>query len=36
MDHGLGTMDILPEVVDAVDGKAEIVLDGGVQEVAMY
>ena len=31
LDHGLGTMDILPEVVDAVDGKAEIVLDGGVQ-----
>ena len=31
MDHGLGTMEMLPEIVDAVDGKAEIVVDGGVQ-----
>jgi|TARA_B100001971_G_scaffold64634_1_gene59454 glycolate oxidase len=31
LDHGLGTMDMLGEIVDAVDGKAEIVLDGGVQ-----
>ena len=31
LDHELGTMDLLPEVVDAVGGKARIILDGGVQ-----
>lgn len=31
LDHGMGTMDMLPEIVDVVGGKAEIVLDGGVQ-----
>ncbi|MDE2861716.1 MAG: alpha-hydroxy acid oxidase [Chloroflexota bacterium] len=31
LDHGLATMDVLPEVVEAVGGKAEIVLDGGIQ-----
>ena len=31
LDHGLGTMDILPEIVQSVAGKAEIILDGGVQ-----
>ena len=31
LDHGQGTMEMLPEIVEAVDGKAEIVLDGGVQ-----
>jgi glycolate oxidase len=31
LDHGLGSLDVLPEVVDAVGGRAEIVLDGGVQ-----
>jgi glycolate oxidase len=30
LDHGLGTIDTLPEIVAAVNGKAEIVLDGGV------
>ena len=34
LDHGQGTMDILREVVDAVDGKADILLDGGVQRGA--
>ncbi len=29
LDHGRGTMEILPEVVDAVAGRAEIVIDGG-------
>lgn len=29
MDHADGTIDILPEVVDAVDGRAEIIIDGG-------
>lgn len=29
LDHGQGTMDMLPEVVRAVDGKAEVVIDGG-------
>jgi len=31
LDHGLGTMDMLPEIIDAVGGQADIVLDGGVQ-----
>ena len=31
LDHGLGTMDILPEVIQAVDGKADVILDGGIQ-----
>ena len=30
LDHGLGTIDTLPEIAAAVAGKAEIVLDGGV------
>ena len=29
LDHGQGTMDTLPEIVQAVGGKAEIVIDGG-------
>jgi isopentenyl diphosphate isomerase/L-lactate dehydrogenase-like FMN-dependent dehydrogenase len=29
LDHGRGTLDILPEVVDAVAGRAEIIVDGG-------
>ena len=29
MDHALGNMDTLPEIVAAVDGKARIVIDGG-------
>jgi glycolate oxidase len=28
LDHGLGTMDVLPEVVAAVKGRAEIIIDG--------
>ena len=31
LDHGRGSMDTLPEIVAAVDGKAEIVLYGGIQ-----
>jgi isopentenyl diphosphate isomerase/L-lactate dehydrogenase-like FMN-dependent dehydrogenase len=31
IDHGLGSLDTLPEIVSAVDGKARIILDGGVQ-----
>jgi glycolate oxidase len=31
LDHGRGAMDTLPEIVAAVDGKAEVVLDGGIQ-----
>ena len=34
LDHGQGTLDMLPEIVKAVDGRAEIVLDGGVQRGA--
>jgi isopentenyl diphosphate isomerase/L-lactate dehydrogenase-like FMN-dependent dehydrogenase len=30
LDHGRGTIDTLPEIVEAVGGKADIVLDGGV------
>ena len=29
LDHGLGSTDVLPEVVDAVAGRAEIAVDGG-------
>ena len=29
LDHGRGTMDILPEVVDAVAGRAQVWVDGG-------
>ena len=31
LDHGMGTLDMLPGIVEAVDGKADIVLDGGIQ-----
>jgi glycolate oxidase len=30
IDHGQGTIDVLPEVVAAVNGKAEVLWDGGV------
>jgi len=30
LDHGRATIDMLPEIVEAVGGKAEIVLDGGI------
>jgi glycolate oxidase len=30
LDHGRGTIDILPEVVQAVNGKADILLDGSI------
>ena len=29
LDHGRGTIDVLPEVAEAVAGKAEIIIDGG-------
>lgn len=29
LDHGRGTMEMLPEIADAVKGRAEIVIDGG-------
>jgi isopentenyl diphosphate isomerase/L-lactate dehydrogenase-like FMN-dependent dehydrogenase len=29
LDHTEATIDVLPEIVDAVDGRAEIVIDGG-------
>lgn len=31
LDHGRGTLDVLPEIAAAVGGKARIVLDGAVQ-----
>src|SRR6516164_780712 len=30
LDHGRGSMDVLPEVVDAVAGRAKIMIDGSV------
>jgi glycolate oxidase len=30
LDHGRGTIEMLPEIAAAVAGKAEIVMDGGV------
>jgi isopentenyl diphosphate isomerase/L-lactate dehydrogenase-like FMN-dependent dehydrogenase len=30
LDHGRGSMDVLPEIVDAVAGKAMITVDGGM------
>ena len=30
LDHGRGTIDVLPEIVEVAKGKADIVLDGGV------
>jgi glycolate oxidase len=30
LDHGRGTLDILPEVVQAVDGRAAVMVDGGI------
>ena len=29
LDHGLGSMDVLPEIVQAVAGRAKIIVDGG-------
>ena len=29
LDHGRGTMDVLAEVVDALGGQAEVLVDGG-------
>jgi isopentenyl diphosphate isomerase/L-lactate dehydrogenase-like FMN-dependent dehydrogenase len=34
LDHGRGGIDVLPEVVAAVDGRAKIVLDGGIMRGA--
>jgi glycolate oxidase len=31
IDHGLGSMETLPEIVQAAQGKARIIVDGGVQ-----
>jgi glycolate oxidase len=30
LDHGRGALEILPEVVEAVRGRAEIIIDGGI------
>ena len=34
LDHGRGGLDVLPEVVTAVDGKAKVMLDGGIMRGA--
>src|SRR5205823_2291335 len=31
IDHGLGSLDTLPEIAEAVKGRAKIIVDGGVQ-----
>src|SRR5438132_5557969 len=31
IDHGLGSLDTLPEIADVVKGRAKIIVDGGVQ-----
>jgi L-lactate dehydrogenase (cytochrome)/(S)-mandelate dehydrogenase len=31
LESGVGTLDVLPQVVDAVGGRAEVLLDGGVR-----
>lgn len=31
LDHGLGSMDVLPEIVQAVGDRADVIVDGGVQ-----
>ena len=31
LDHVPATLDVLPEIVDAVGGRAEVILDGGVR-----
>jgi glycolate oxidase len=31
LDHALGAMDVLPEIVEAVQGRAQVIVDGGVQ-----
>ena len=30
LDHGLGSIDVLPEIVEAVGGRARIIVDGGI------
>lgn len=30
LDHGQGSLEVLPEVVDAVAGRAEVLVDGGI------
>src|SRR5687768_12128155 len=30
LDQGQGTIEVLPEVVEAVDGRAEVLFDGGI------
>jgi isopentenyl diphosphate isomerase/L-lactate dehydrogenase-like FMN-dependent dehydrogenase len=31
LDHGQGSLEVLPEVVEAVAGRAEVIVDGGIQ-----
>jgi glycolate oxidase len=31
LDHGLGSMDVLPEIMQAVQGRADVIIDGGIQ-----
>jgi isopentenyl diphosphate isomerase/L-lactate dehydrogenase-like FMN-dependent dehydrogenase len=30
LDHGVGSIDVLPEVVEAVGGRARVIVDGGI------
>jgi glycolate oxidase len=29
LDHGLGAMDVLPEIAEAIGGRAKVIVDGG-------
>jgi glycolate oxidase len=31
LDHGRGTLDVLPEIMDVVNNRAEVIIDGGIQ-----
>ena len=31
LDHGLGALDVLPDIVNAAAGRADVIVDGGVQ-----
>jgi glycolate oxidase len=30
LDHAQGSIEVLPEVIEAVDGRAEVLMDGGI------
>jgi len=34
LDHGLGPIEVLPEIVAAVGGRARVIIDGGIAAMA--